>query len=275
MLFKRLWPLLLLVFFLNSLCFSQEMPLTNGFAHNDYLHKRPLFDALDNGYTNIEADVFLRNDKLIVAHFFPYFKGSRTLESLYFKPLTDYIKSHGGEVYQNYNKPIVLMIDLKSSAEKTYLALKPLLVKYAAYLSHMEEGKFVPGNITVILSGHKPGNLLRNENVHLAFLDEDLTDVTTKTTGDPLSIIASCKFSSLIKWDGKGSMPAKQQDKLMSYIKSAHDKGLLVRLWAIPDRQNAWATFLNCGIDLINTDKLSGLRNYLSSRNLIAGITKP
>ena len=36
-------------------CCAQSAPLLNGFAHNDYRHKHPLFDALDNGYTNIEA----------------------------------------------------------------------------------------------------------------------------------------------------------------------------------------------------------------------------
>ena len=34
-------------------------PLANAHAHNDYEHERPLLDALDQGFTSIEADVFL------------------------------------------------------------------------------------------------------------------------------------------------------------------------------------------------------------------------
>jgi hypothetical protein len=44
------------------------VPLANAHAHNDYEHKRPLFDALDNGFTSVEADVFLVDGKLLVGH---------------------------------------------------------------------------------------------------------------------------------------------------------------------------------------------------------------
>ena len=72
---------LLLFFLLAGIqinCFAQSTPLLNAFAHNDYCHKHPLYDALENGFTSIEADIFLKDGKLIVAHIFPYFKGKRT-----------------------------------------------------------------------------------------------------------------------------------------------------------------------------------------------------
>ena len=37
-------------------------------AHNDYMHERPLFDALENGFRSVEADVFSKGDSLYVAH---------------------------------------------------------------------------------------------------------------------------------------------------------------------------------------------------------------
>ena len=81
--------LLVSFIFTQFYCKAQSTPLLNGFAHNDYRHKHPLFDALENGFTNIEADIFLKNNKLIVAHVFPYFKGKRTLEKLYWIPWSD------------------------------------------------------------------------------------------------------------------------------------------------------------------------------------------
>ena len=37
-------------------------------AHNDYLHKRPLLDALAQGFCSVEADIFLVDGALLVAH---------------------------------------------------------------------------------------------------------------------------------------------------------------------------------------------------------------
>ena len=43
-------------------------PLPQAHAHNDYEHDRPLRDALDPGFTSVEADVWLVDGKLLVAH---------------------------------------------------------------------------------------------------------------------------------------------------------------------------------------------------------------
>ena len=62
-----------LLFFMSITTFkasSQNITLSNGYAHNDYWHKHPLFDALDKGFTYVEADVFLKGNKLVVAHNF-------------------------------------------------------------------------------------------------------------------------------------------------------------------------------------------------------------
>src|ERR1700761_2418948 len=135
---------------------SQLIPLLNGFAHNDYRHKHPLYDALQNGYTNIEADIFLHRGNLVVAHIDPFFKSHRKLEALYLKPLFDHINENGGEVYKGYCTPVTLMIDIKTEANSTYAALIPLLEKYKSILTTYADGKIVPGLVTVVLSGHKP-----------------------------------------------------------------------------------------------------------------------
>src|SRR3954469_12623133 len=85
----------------NCCVFAQSLPLPNAFAHNDYSHKRPLHDALANGYTNVEADVFLRGNNLVVAHINPFFKSHRKLESLYLQPLLQQVIDNGGQVYKN------------------------------------------------------------------------------------------------------------------------------------------------------------------------------
>src|SRR6478672_5812077 len=37
---------------------TEVVPLANAHAHNDYEHARPLYDALDQGFTSVEADVY-------------------------------------------------------------------------------------------------------------------------------------------------------------------------------------------------------------------------
>src|SRR4051812_2888640 len=44
------------------------VPLQRAHAHNDYEHRRPLFDALARGFSSVEADVWLSRGKLLVAH---------------------------------------------------------------------------------------------------------------------------------------------------------------------------------------------------------------
>ena len=62
-------------------------PLVRAHAHNDYYHKRPLLDALASGFCSVEADVFLKDDTLLVGHFRFELRKVRSLEALYLKPL--------------------------------------------------------------------------------------------------------------------------------------------------------------------------------------------
>nr|MCS5624152.1 hypothetical protein [Candidatus Neomarinimicrobiota bacterium] len=38
---------------------SAKIFINNAHSHNDYLNKRPLFNALENNFKSIEVDVFL------------------------------------------------------------------------------------------------------------------------------------------------------------------------------------------------------------------------
>ena len=253
---------------------SQSIPLPNAFAHNDYSHKHPLYDALQNGYTNIEADIFLLHNNLVVAHINPYFKGHRQLENLYFKPLLDHINDNDGQIYKGYANPVTLMIDIKTEANSTYAALKPLLEKYRTILTRYENGKVIPGLITVVLSGHKPYDMIKGECSRLAFIDEDLRKTARDTSFANVCEMASCKYSNLIQWRGNGVFSDAEKDRLRAYVEMAHKNGEKVRLWASPDNKEVWNELLKCGVDLINTDKLVALKNFLIHNNNTAVIAK-
>ena len=242
---------------------SQNIILTNAYAHNDYWHKRPLFDALDNGFTYVEADVFLKRKKLVVAHYF-LSKKNKTLEDLYLKPLLNYVEEHKKNDHRINNYPITVMIDIKSKADKTYQALALLLGKYKSILSGYENGEIILRNVTIILTGHKPKDLLlKNEN-RLVFMDDNLKDLG-KDSCNYLYKTASCKYDDLIDWKGRGPMPEIDRQRLEYYVKKAHNEPRKLRLWGSPENKSVWAELLKCNVDLINTDKLSALRNFLIS----------
>ncbi|MFD0752074.1 phosphatidylinositol-specific phospholipase C/glycerophosphodiester phosphodiesterase family protein [Mucilaginibacter calamicampi] len=242
---------------------AQVIPLPNAFAHNDYFHDRPLFDALDNGYTYIEADVFLKNGKLIVAHLNPFFKESRTLENLYLKPLQKRIAESSGTVYKGYNDQFTLMIDIKNNADETYAVLKKVLQQYSKILSRYQNGVFIPGPVSIVISGNKPHNAIMSETDSFAFIDADLLQSSGPISVRHIYTMASCKYSKLLNWKGDGNMPAPQKRRLTWFIAEAHKGGKKVRLWASPENKDVWRELLSCGVDLINTDKLTMLKSFL------------
>jgi glycerophosphoryl diester phosphodiesterase len=246
---------------------AQVIPLTNGFAHNDYFNKRPLFDALDNGYTYIEADIFLKDGELIVAHINPFFKGGKTLENLYLKPLAKRIADNNGMVYKSYNTTVTLLIDIKTDAAQTYAVLKKLLNKYSTIFTRFKNGKVTGGPVTIVISGNKPCEAISSETDRLAFIDADLRDATSQPVASHIYTMASCKYTQLLKWKGEGAMPNMERQRLKWFIAEAHKTGKKVRLWASPENKNVWRELLACGVDLINTDELILLRGFLLDKN--------
>jgi len=158
------------------------------------------------------------------------------------------------------------MIDVKSNSDSTYAALRPLLEKYKSILSAYNHGSASQGAVTIVLSGHKPYKMIKSEDDRFAFIDEDLrkTNQDTATTG--VYKMASCKYSKLLKWSGKGMMPDQEEKKLCAFVAIAHKFGEKVRLWASPENDKVWTALLKCGVDLINTDKLVTLKNFLNGR---------
>src|SRR5258708_22839685 len=89
---------------------AQPVPLTRVHAHNDYEHKRPLLDALDHGFCSVEADIYLVDGQLLVAHMRKDVKPTRTLEKLYLEPLRERVKQNHGHVYPG-GPEVTLLID--------------------------------------------------------------------------------------------------------------------------------------------------------------------
>jgi glycerophosphoryl diester phosphodiesterase len=236
-------------------------PLAHAHAHNDYEHTRPLFDALDRGFCSVEADIWLADGALLVAHDKQYLKPARTLQSLYLDPLRDRTKANGGRVYRD-GPPFYLLIDVKTEAEKTYAALDKVLAQYADILTVRRDGKTQRKAVTAILSGNRAAETIGKQAVRYVGIDGRPDNLDTNPPADLYPWI-SANWTLLFKWNGAGAMPAEEKEKLRALVKRAHDQGRQIRFWSTAENAAMWKELLAAGVDLINTDKLAELQKLL------------
>jgi hypothetical protein len=236
-------------------------PLANAHAHNDYLHVRPLFDALDHGFTSVEADIFLVDGNLLVGHDRDALKPDRTLESLYLAPLAERVRQNGGHVYARSSR-FFLLIDIKDDANQTFRELQKLLVKHADMLTSVEANTVRPGAVTIVLTGNRPQIASGDPHLRYAGLDGRLSDLTSRVPANVMPMISD-NWTTQFHWNGKGPLPENERAKLREIVKKSHDSGRVVRFWATPESETLWGKLRAAGVDLINTDELARLAAFL------------
>ncbi len=242
------------------------VPLDQAHAHNDYEHDRPLHDALDHGFTSVEADVYLVNGQLLVAHDEEDVQENLTLQSLYLDPLRERVRQNGGQVYPGGHQ-FTLLIDVKSEAEETYQALRQVLKEYEEILTTFSSDGQTDGAIIAIISGNRPRETMASEAIRHAAYDGRLEDLESNAAATLIPLISD-KWTSHFTWKGKGDMPERERQKLHDIVETAHRQGQRVRFWATPDdrsqaREAVWRELVSASVDLINTDDLEGLQQFL------------
>jgi glycerophosphoryl diester phosphodiesterase len=238
-------------------------PLWRAHAHNDYRHARPLADALAHGFRSVEADIWLSNGVLLVAHDFRDTSPEKTLAVLYLDPLRAFFRTNvwkGGPA-------LTLLIDVKSDAEKTYAVLRDQLRGYADILTRFETNTMHTNAVIVIISGARAEAVLRAEPVRFAALDGREPDLE-KNPPVALVPLVSDNWTKHFQWRGTGPMPEAEREKLRQLTRRAHAQGRRLRLWAAPDHEAGWKELFEAGADLVNTDKLAELERFLRAREL-------
>lgn len=245
-------------------------PLWRAHAHNDYLHPRPLFDALGHRFGSLEADIFLVGDQLLVAHDAVDLDPARTLESLYLEPLARRVKANHGSVYRGYRKPIQLLIDLKTEGSSTYLERDRHLRRYKHLFTTYAYGRVFPGPVTAVISGDRAARIpMEAQRVRRAFYDGRLADLGGPAPASFIPLISD-NWNLNFTWQGTGPFPEAERQKLRSIIATAHQRRQKVRFWATPDlagppRDALWGELLAADVDYINTDDLAGLEKFLDA----------
>lgn len=241
--------------------FASAEPLIHAYAHNDYEHTRPLHDALDHGFCGVEADIYLVEGQLLVAHDRDQVKPPRTLQALYLDPLRERVKKNGGRVFAN-GPEFTLLIDLKSNWQTTYPVLRAALTNYADMLTTFRDGVKQTNAITIVISGNRAKEMFAGEATRYAGYDGLLTDLDSTAPATLIPWI-SADWKKHFAWRGEGAMPEAEQKKLGEIVAKAHAQSRRVRFWGTPDNETFWRAMRAADVDLINTDNLAGLGKFL------------
>lgn len=241
------------------------LPLPRAHAHNDYLHDRPLEDALQNGFCSVEADIYLVEGQLLVAHTFLELDSKKTLRKLYLDPLRKRVKQNSGQVYPG-GPEFTLLIDIKNNGAKTFKALHKLLAEYPEVFSSVEAGKLSKKAVRAIVSGDRAVDVITKTSPRYAGIDGRLSDLTGSQPAHLMPLISD-NWRNHFRWRGQGEIPQAEKDRLAAMVAKTHANGQRIRFWAIPDKPVVWKVMNDAGVDLINTDNLSGLRQFLSAQS--------
>ncbi|MEX2671669.1 MAG: phosphatidylinositol-specific phospholipase C/glycerophosphodiester phosphodiesterase family protein [Phycisphaeraceae bacterium] len=241
---------------------TEVVPLNRAFAHNDYYHARPLFDALDRGFMHVETDLFRIGDELLVAHSQREIEADRTLQSLYLDPLLARVRENDGRVYPGESRPFWLMIDFKTVGHETWPLVHEVLAEYAEMLTVVRDGELEPGPVRVVISGSRPIELMRQERVLYAGVDGRISDLQSNAPPELMPWISDNWYVHF-HWTGEGEMPEEEREKLSRIVEQVHAAGRRLRFWATPERPALWRVLLEHDVDMLNTDRLEMLQQFL------------
>ncbi len=234
-------------------------------AHNDYEHDRPLLDALDNKFYSVEADFWMMNGIIVVAHDKKE-KASDyagTLKELYLDPLQKLVDKKGS--VHGDGIPFYLWLDIKDGGDEVRPVLHKLLKQYSM-LSTFTDEKVERRPVTAILTGDAKSKSAYVDEYSKRWACRDSNYYDKKDPkADRKWRWYALKWSNYVKWYGKEPIRPEELKKWKTIVDDIHAKGRKVRFYAVPDNKMYWQKALEVGVDQINTDKLDKLNAYLKT----------
>jgi hypothetical protein len=261
--------------------------LRQAHSHNDYEQENPLYSALKHGIRSVEADVFVRNDKLWVAHKAQELNPKRTIETLYIQPLVELMKvgaatgqeaSLHTKLLSNQDQllnltaadAIILLVDIKEDPIESIRLLKVALTPLLPHLSKIDSiGQFAQGQITVVLSGNLPKQFEvledanKEEGERFLFLDgreSDLID-NSDTRVVPMVSFSWTHFPLVDRVLGR------EESSLRELAAMAHQQGKLLRIWGAPNRDSTWDSMLKGNVDILSVDNHERYLRYAKGKH--------
>ena len=242
----------LLGLFLNGLLSLAAQPLIH--SHNDYHKPLPLRNALNNKAFSVEADVYLVNKELRVAHERNELPTAPLLQSLYLQPIIELFKKHQGRISNDKDYAPVLMIDIKDNGEVVIEELIKLLAPHRSVFDRSVNKRAVQ----IVISGDRSAISKWSSYPAYIFFDGRPNEYYDSIAMKRVAFISD-SYANYIRSKDSVELNIKQ------LAQKIHNMNKLLRLWAIPDDPQSWNWLNNVGIDIINTDKVEECRKYFST----------
>lgn len=231
--------------------------IENAHSHNDYKQVHPFVTAYNAAFGSIEADVYLVNGALLVAHSEDEWNERRTLENMYLQPLAQHIKENNGFPYKDPKRKLQLLVELKSLPDIEIKAMDSLFKLYPTIKNNK--------NIQIVFTGKNPSiGVMLTTPSYMYFDVEPGHDYTSKVWKKVAMV--SSDFHLHTKWNGVGTMADADFQKLKNIVVQYHKLGKKVRFWDTPDNPATWALMEQLQVDYINTDHIDSLAQFLNGK---------
>lgn len=239
-------------------CMSRPVHYTtaNAHSHNDYEQANPFHKAWQNKFGSIEADIYLHNDELVVAHDSTQLSRRWLLDSLYLAPLQEVLKKNKGYLYDDTTRSLQLMIDIKSGGELT-------LAHLIDELDILETITNSP-SLKIVISGNRPQPEMFSRYPSWIMFDGELNKDYSPEALQKIEMLSD-NFANYSTWKGTGTISSEDREALKQAISKAHRLNKKVRFWNAPDSPAAWKLFMDLQADYINTDKIGELASFLGN----------
>ncbi len=228
-------------------------------SHNDYEQARPFHLAYENGFASYEADVFLENGELMIAHDREDIKPERTLKNLYLDPMRSAVKANKGWLFKR-GQQVILLVDIKADGAEAWKTLRTQALRYPDLFS-----AYGRGPVRIVVSGDRPRSLIFEDTRTITWLDGRASDLEVQS--GPIFMISE-NWRSHFTNIGITTFKPDEAQRLQTYTAKAHSLKRKVRFWATPENEKLWESMLENGVDFIGTDQPVRLNKFLTERSL-------
>jgi len=225
-------------------------------AHNDYLHSRPLLDALDLGYTSIEIDIIKYDSRLIVSHDGHGLDHKPHIVDLYITPLKEYIEKNDLNIW--------LLIDLKKYDKETLALLHDIAVANKDIFSTRSE-EIQKKALKIILSGDMPRREIADNPEYKYFFIDGRPENLNEEYDSHIMPLISTNLATYAVVSSEGGISALEKNKIAALVNDTHDQGKKFRFWNTKDHERSWSLLREIGVDLIGSDDLKRLSDFMSN----------
>ena len=258
---KNILVLVLLVLSLGATAQFVKKTENSGHSHNDYNQNFPFYQAYYAGMGSVEADVYLKSGKLLVAHNEEDTDPAKDLKTLYLEPISKAFAQNKGRPYADSTKKLQLLIDIKTGYKEVLAELVKELKPYLSVFDPQQNKNAVQ----ILISGDVPPSANFKDYPSYISFDGRTTNTYTEEQLKRVGLVSE-SIATFTVWNGKGTPTPTDKLKLMNAISIAHQWKKPFRFWGTKDNPNTWKELENMGADWIGTDHPEKLQAYYSGR---------